>query len=285
MKCSVIRLLLVEPAGHVRVFVGGVVVDHDVQLAPRVGLRDLLEEAQELLVPVPRVAGVGHLAGGHLQRREQRRGAVPHIVVRSASPAHRAVAAAPARCGPAPALGISHRHTARSPCSGGFRYSPTTSRILASSSWVGGELERLHPPRLQAPLLPRRGHREVADAQMLGQQPARPVRHTQLRAAAAPASPTRWRPGRSARGRPDLGRSSNPATPSAATAASSRSPPACSTRPGARSRSCPPRRQPATPPCARCARPARNDGDRVHDSNSSRSRADSSTRHSQRHAS
>jgi len=40
-------------------FVGGVVVDHDVQLATRMGLRDVFEETQELLVPVPRVAGVG----------------------------------------------------------------------------------------------------------------------------------------------------------------------------------------------------------------------------------
>jgi hypothetical protein len=50
-----------------------------VQLAPGVGLRDLLEEAQELLVPVPIEAGIDHLAGGDLQRREQGGGAVPDI--------------------------------------------------------------------------------------------------------------------------------------------------------------------------------------------------------------
>jgi hypothetical protein len=42
-----------------------------VQLHPSVGRGDVLEEAQELLVPVPQVAGVGDLAGGHLERREQ----------------------------------------------------------------------------------------------------------------------------------------------------------------------------------------------------------------------
>ena len=57
-----------QPGGHRRVFVGGVVVDHHVQLAPRVGLGDLLEEPQELLVAVPVVAGVDHLAGGDLER-------------------------------------------------------------------------------------------------------------------------------------------------------------------------------------------------------------------------
>jgi len=56
---------------------GRVVVDDDVQLHPGVGLRDLFEELQELFVAVPRVAGVGHLAGRDLQRREQRGRAVP----------------------------------------------------------------------------------------------------------------------------------------------------------------------------------------------------------------
>lgn len=50
------------------------------QLATRVGRGDLLEEVQELAVAMPRIALVGHLAGGHLQGREQR-GAVPDVVV------------------------------------------------------------------------------------------------------------------------------------------------------------------------------------------------------------
>jgi hypothetical protein len=44
--------------------VGAVVVAHDVQLAARVGVGDLLEEAQELLVAMPREAGFNDLAGG-----------------------------------------------------------------------------------------------------------------------------------------------------------------------------------------------------------------------------
>jgi hypothetical protein len=48
------------------VFVGAVIIQHDVQLATRIGLGDLLKEPQELLVAMARVAGVGDLAGGYL---------------------------------------------------------------------------------------------------------------------------------------------------------------------------------------------------------------------------
>ena len=69
--------------------VGGVVVHHPVQLDRRagfvgdvgVGALDLLEEREELLVAVPRLERRGHLPGGDLQRREQRRGAVAVVVM------------------------------------------------------------------------------------------------------------------------------------------------------------------------------------------------------------
>jgi hypothetical protein len=73
--------MLDQPGLHVRVLVRPVVIDHDVQLRARVGLGDLLEELEELGVAVPRVAGVGHLAGGDLQGGEQGGGAVPDIVM------------------------------------------------------------------------------------------------------------------------------------------------------------------------------------------------------------
>jgi hypothetical protein len=38
-----------------------------VQLADWIGVGDLLEEAEELLVAMPRVAGVGDFAGGHFE--------------------------------------------------------------------------------------------------------------------------------------------------------------------------------------------------------------------------
>src|SRR4051794_7381716 len=59
--------------------VGGVVVDHHVQPASRIGGRHLLQEAEELLMAVPLGAGLGHLAGRDLERGEQRGGAVPDV--------------------------------------------------------------------------------------------------------------------------------------------------------------------------------------------------------------
>src|SRR5947208_9367233 len=73
--------VLRQPGPHVRVVVRAVVVADDVQLAAGVSLRDLAEKLQELLVPVPGVAGAGHLAGRGLQRGEQCGGAVPDVVV------------------------------------------------------------------------------------------------------------------------------------------------------------------------------------------------------------
>src|SRR6476659_9049094 len=70
-----------QPGLDLGVLVGGVVVADDVQPPPRVGLGDLLEETQELLVAVPGLAGVDDLAGGHLQGGEQRGGAVADVVV------------------------------------------------------------------------------------------------------------------------------------------------------------------------------------------------------------
>ena len=89
--------------------VGAVVIAHDVQVNGRVGSGDLLQEPQELLVAVPRVAGVrGDLPGGHLQGGEQRGGAVPLVVMGPAGRQPGAAAGASARSGPAPGSGFSH---------------------------------------------------------------------------------------------------------------------------------------------------------------------------------
>ncbi len=53
-----------QPLADLGMLVGAVVVAHDVQLAARVGGGDLLEEAQELPVAMPREAGCNDLAGG-----------------------------------------------------------------------------------------------------------------------------------------------------------------------------------------------------------------------------
>jgi hypothetical protein len=80
---------------------------------------------------------------------------------------------------------------------------------------IGGELERLDAPRLQVPVFPHLRHRDVADAQLPGQQPGRPVRH-------AESLRRRFQRGQDHRhrvhvgGRPGFARSSNPARPSLA---------------------------------------------------------------------
>ena len=48
---------------------------------PPIALGDVLEEVQELLLPVPRVAGVGDLSGRDFERGEQRGDAMSHLVV------------------------------------------------------------------------------------------------------------------------------------------------------------------------------------------------------------
>src|SRR5512135_322921 len=70
-----------QPGFHLGVLVRGVVVHHQVQLDVGVGAGDLLEEGQELLVPVARLERRGHLPGGHLKSGEQGRRAVPDVVV------------------------------------------------------------------------------------------------------------------------------------------------------------------------------------------------------------
>lgn len=62
-----------QPRPDLGVLVGGVVVDHDVQPLAGVGLGDLLQEGEELLVAV----AVGDLAGGDLEGG----GAVADVVV------------------------------------------------------------------------------------------------------------------------------------------------------------------------------------------------------------
>ena len=70
-----------HPGPDLGVLAGGVVVADHVQAGVRVGGSDLLEELEELLVPVLRIARVGDLPGGDVERGEQRRGAVADVVV------------------------------------------------------------------------------------------------------------------------------------------------------------------------------------------------------------
>jgi len=62
-----------QPAFHTGVFVGPIVIHDPMHVEPgqRVGI-DLLEEPNELLVPMPRDAAADYRAIEHAQGREQR---------------------------------------------------------------------------------------------------------------------------------------------------------------------------------------------------------------------
>ena len=72
-----------EPSPDLRVFVSGVVVDHGFnQLAGRDSAFDVVEETDELPMPVLLHAAADHLAIEDVERCEQRCGAVALAVVR-----------------------------------------------------------------------------------------------------------------------------------------------------------------------------------------------------------
>ena len=147
--------MALEPGAHRRVLVGGQVVDHDVQLAAGIGRRDLVEEGQELLVPVALGARLGHLAGGHLQRGEQRGGAVPDVVEAGRfgmSGPHRQ-----GRGGPLERLDLGFLVDTEHHCLlRRLQVQPDDVTDLGLKLRVGGELERLLPPRLDAEAVPDR---------------------------------------------------------------------------------------------------------------------------------
>ena len=181
-------------------------------------------------MPVAGVAGVGDLAGGDLQRGEQRGGAVADVVMggllRQAG-SHRQD-----RRGPVQGLDLRLLVDAQHDrVLGRVQVEPDDVADLRLQLRVGGELERLPPPRLQPPLAPDPRHPHIRDPQLAGQQPARPVRHPQL---------LRRRLQRREHDRDLvdlrrpawLGRSSSPPIPSRHTASSTRSPSAWTPRPG-----------------------------------------------------
>ena len=65
-------------------------------------------------------------------------------------------------------------------CSGGLRYSPTTSSILGKP-WIVGQLEGRHQVRLQAMRLPDRLNARRRDAHRLGHRPQAPMGGVQRR--------------------------------------------------------------------------------------------------------
>ena len=75
--------MLGEPGEHLRMFMGGRVVEDGVDhLAGRDGPLDGCDEADELLMPMARRAAADDLAFEHAERGEQGRRAVAFVIVR-----------------------------------------------------------------------------------------------------------------------------------------------------------------------------------------------------------
>jgi hypothetical protein len=71
-----------QPGTDLDVLLGAVFVDHQVEVQDLGdGLLDLAQDTQKFLVAMPWLALCDHLAGGHVQGREQGCGAVTDLVV------------------------------------------------------------------------------------------------------------------------------------------------------------------------------------------------------------
>ena len=159
---------------------------------------------------VPGLAARGHRAGSDVQRREQGGGAVADVVV--GAPLGQPGLHGQHRRGPVQRLDLRFLvHAQHDRVLRRGQVEPDDVGDLGDQLGVGGELERLAPPRRHPVLPPRPRHGGVPDPQMRGQQPARPVRDPEL---------LRWRP---QRGGDDLAGGRSPAA--GPTGASSANPP------------------------------------------------------------
>lgn len=142
-----------------RLLVGGVVVQHGGEFHARVGGGDLLQEAQELLTAMARVAGVGaDPPRGQFKGGEQGGGSVALVVVGLAGGQAR-----PQReHRGSPVQGLDLRLLVHADHHGVFGRVQVQAHDVADLGLklgVRGELERLDPVRGDAPLAPDPGHR------------------------------------------------------------------------------------------------------------------------------
>jgi hypothetical protein len=134
----------------------------------------LLEEPQEFLVAVAGSASVDDAPGRDLQRGEQGGGAMSGVIVGALLGASRPHVAhgLGALQGLDLGLLIDAQHDR---AVGWVRVEPDDVVDLGCQFRVGGELERLGAPGLDAVLAPDPGDGVAADTELAGQQPGRPV--------------------------------------------------------------------------------------------------------------
>ena len=165
-----------EPAQHLGVLVGGVVVEDDVDhLAGRHGALDGVEEADEFLMPVALHAVADHRALEHVEGGEQGRGAVALVVEGHACPALPFFIGSPGWVRSSAWIWLFSSTDSTTACAGGSTYRPTMSWSLAANSGSLDSLKRLDAVRLQAVRRPDPLHRAQRDAGRRGHRPAGPV--------------------------------------------------------------------------------------------------------------
>src|SRR3990167_984257 len=164
-----------EPRLHARVLVGRVIVHDDMQIECGRGLDvDLLEEADELLMPMARHALANHLAVEHAEGRKQGGRAVALVVVR-----HRPTAALlqwKAGLGAIEGLDLTflvdtqHKGFVR-----GIEIESDDIVELLDKMFVAADLEGLDEMGFEVVLFPDTTDRRLAEAMRLGHAPRAPV--------------------------------------------------------------------------------------------------------------
>ena len=181
MKCSWKRRCLASQRLHLGRLVRPVVVEHEVDVEVLLHAPvDALQEADELLRPMPRLALADDEAALHVERSEQRRGAVALVVV-----GHRRRAAllqGQARLGAIERLDLAllvdaqHQRPVRR-----VQVEPDDIGHLLLELRVVRDLEPAHKVRLQAGLGPDAPHARRADAHLGRHRSPAPVRRVRRR--------------------------------------------------------------------------------------------------------
>jgi hypothetical protein len=127
-----------------------------------------LPRVEELGLAVPVIALIGYRTGGHLKSGEQRGGAIALVVV---GPLLRqARSQRQERGGPVQGLDLGLLiHAQHDRLLRRVQVQPDHVADLGLQLRVGGELERLPPPRLDPVLAPGAGHSGIPDPQVLAQ--------------------------------------------------------------------------------------------------------------------
>ena len=167
-----------EPALDFDVFMGAVIVDDevDIEVPGHVGV-DVLQEAQKLLMTMPRLALGEHLAGGHVEGGEEGGGAVTDVAMRDAfdvsEPKGQQRLGSLQRLGLALLIDAEHHRVV-----GWVEVESDDIVDLLDEERIGGELEVLPAMRLDIERFPDAVNRGLGHPRRVGHGTATPMRAT-----------------------------------------------------------------------------------------------------------